>query len=203
MPITCRATTRAPYTWGSRDMVERLLKKFVLKGSSRKNFATRADNSSLATDQECGQRDVDVVYRYLFRTRINQNQHQTLAIMETCVLIPPEYSLVLRPHNGHKALDASKNGILSANGGTEAKKKSDENGNRFHEMNVCVWSNQYIRKGTYFLPFQGTIRLDRLEVYSLLDDNDVSIERVKPIDHIIATLLGSEQCRVGTRRSRD
>jgi hypothetical protein len=84
--------------------------------------------------------------------------------METCVLIPPEFSLVLRPRE---------NGITTSicNG---YKRKQDKNSSRMYEMGVCVWSNQHIRKGNCFLPFQGTIRLDRLEVYSLLDDNDVS-----------------------------
>ena len=82
--------------------------------------------------------------------------------METCVLIPPEFSLVLRPRD---------NGLTSPirNGFKKNKDKST-----LYEMGVCVWSNQNIPKGTCFLPFQGTIRLDRLEVYSLLDDNDVS-----------------------------
>lgn len=45
------------------------------------------------------------------------------------------------------------------------------------ETGVCVYSNQSIPKGTCFLPFQGTIRLDRLDVYSLLNDDDVSIKK--------------------------
>ncbi|XP_023224953.1 zinc finger protein 391-like [Centruroides sculpturatus] len=66
--------------------------------------------------------------------------------METCVLIPPEFSLVLT---------------------------TDTNSNRLYEMGVRVWSNQAIAKGSRFRPSQGTIRLDKLEVYSLLNDNDI------------------------------
>jgi len=84
--------------------------------------------------------------------------------METCVLIPPEFSLVLRPRENSITTTPICNGY----------KKKDKNSSRMYEMGVCVWSNQHIRKGSCFLPFQGTIRLDRLEVYSLLDDNDVS-----------------------------
>ncbi|XP_076334403.1 uncharacterized protein LOC143238231 [Tachypleus tridentatus] len=69
--------------------------------------------------------------------------------METCVLIPPELSLVLSTIN------------------------SDKNANRLYEMGVRVWSNQSIFPKRTFSPFQGTIRLDRLEVYSCLEDNDI------------------------------
>jgi len=83
--------------------------------------------------------------------------------METCVLIPSEFSLVLCPNKDSKE-----------NHNSLERRKGDDNINRLYEMNVCVWSNQYIPKGTFFLPFQGTIRLDRLEVHSLLMKNDVS-----------------------------
>lgn len=83
--------------------------------------------------------------------------------METCVLIPSEFSLVLRPRESN---------IVPLPNGFKLNHKSPKES--IYEMDVCVWSNQHIKKGSYFLPFQGTIRLDRLEVYSLLDDNDVS-----------------------------
>ncbi|XP_076322373.1 uncharacterized protein LOC143231676 isoform X2 [Tachypleus tridentatus] len=68
--------------------------------------------------------------------------------METCVLIPPEFSLVLiSPLNTRVSHTC--------------------------EMGVCVWSNQKISRGRRFLPFQGTLRLDKLEVYSYLDESDV------------------------------
>lgn len=69
--------------------------------------------------------------------------------METCVLIPQEFSLVLT------AADARANKKLP-------------------EMNVNVWTNTRIPQGTLIYPFQGTIRLDKLEVYGYLEDNDVS-----------------------------
>ncbi|XP_075225480.1 uncharacterized protein LOC142326720 [Lycorma delicatula] len=68
--------------------------------------------------------------------------------METCVLIPQEFSLVLT------AADARVN-------------------KKIPEMNVHVWTNARIPQGTLIYPFQGTIRLDKLEVYSYLEDNDI------------------------------
>lgn len=66
--------------------------------------------------------------------------------METCVLIPTEFSLVLT---------------------TSPTSKKPYNG-------ASVWSNQRIPRGTRFLPFQGTVRLDKLDIYSNLEDTDVS-----------------------------
>lgn len=66
--------------------------------------------------------------------------------METCVLIPQEFSLCVR----------------------------DSIGRRASEPEVSVWSNSRISQGTLCYPFQGTIRLDKLEVYGQLDDDDVS-----------------------------
>lgn len=83
--------------------------------------------------------------------------------METCVLIPPEFSLILTQDSSQ---DKTKND--SINGGSKKRKF-------FYEMGVRVWSNQSIPQGTRFMPFNGTIRLDKLEVYSTLDDSDVSI----------------------------
>ncbi|KAF7274542.1 hypothetical protein GWI33_012812 [Rhynchophorus ferrugineus] len=66
--------------------------------------------------------------------------------METCVLIPQEFSLCLRPQD------------KAANGDPE----------------VSVWSNSSIAQGSLCYPFQGTIRIDKLDVYGTLDDEDVS-----------------------------
>ncbi|GAB6025184.1 hypothetical protein CHUAL_010607 [Chamberlinius hualienensis] len=66
--------------------------------------------------------------------------------METCVLIPSEFSLVLTT--------------------------SPTPTGQFREMGVRVWTNERIPRGTKFYPFQGTIRLDKLEIYSYLDDGD-------------------------------
>ncbi|XP_054264075.1 zinc finger protein 227-like isoform X2 [Macrosteles quadrilineatus] len=66
--------------------------------------------------------------------------------METCVLIPQEFSLVLTPGFAKK---------------------------RGPDVGVSVWTNAKIPQGTLIYPFQGTIRLDKLEVYSYLDDNDI------------------------------
>lgn len=71
--------------------------------------------------------------------------------METCVLIPQEFSLVLDSRIPKK---------------------------RGPEVSVTVWTNAKIPQGTLIYPFQGTIRLDKLEVYSYLDDNDVSLPKL-------------------------
>ncbi|XP_076325077.1 uncharacterized protein LOC143233077 isoform X2 [Tachypleus tridentatus] len=68
--------------------------------------------------------------------------------METCVLIPAEFSLVLISSLDRKVSSA-------------------------YELRVCVWSNEKIQRGRRFLPFQGTLRLDKLDVYGYLEDSDV------------------------------
>lgn len=40
--------------------------------------------------------------------------------------------------------------------------------------NVTVWSNQRIAQGTVYYPFQGTVRIDKLNVFSTATDDDVS-----------------------------
>ncbi|KAG8223583.1 hypothetical protein J437_LFUL004101 [Ladona fulva] len=95
--------------------------------------------------------------------------------METCVLIPQEFSLVLT------AATASVDGRRGAgiNASTAGLAVEDRNANRLFEMRVDVWSNTRIPQGAVVYPFQGTIRLDKLEVYSYLDDNDEDIAKVK------------------------
>lgn len=66
--------------------------------------------------------------------------------METLVLIPQELSLALRP------------------GGARGK-----------EASVSVWTSTEIQRGALLYPFQGTIRIDKLHVYSYVPDHDVSI----------------------------
>lgn len=66
--------------------------------------------------------------------------------METLVLIPQELSLALRP-----------------------------GGARGREASVNVWSSTEIARGTALYPFQGTIRIDKLHVYSYVPDHDVSM----------------------------
>lgn len=39
---------------------------------------------------------------------------------------------------------------------------------------VTVWSNQRIAQGTIYYPFQGTVRIDKLNVFSTASDDDVS-----------------------------
>lgn len=40
--------------------------------------------------------------------------------------------------------------------------------------NVTVWSNQRIAQGTLYYPFQGTVRIDKLNVFSTAGEDDVS-----------------------------
>lgn len=66
--------------------------------------------------------------------------------METCVLIPQEFALAV------------------TGSGARASK----------EPTVSVWSTNRIPQGSLCYPFQGTIRIDKLDVYSQLDESDVS-----------------------------
>ncbi|CAG9129002.1 unnamed protein product [Plutella xylostella] len=63
--------------------------------------------------------------------------------METLVLIPQELSLALRP-----------------------------GGARGREASVSVWSSVEMSRGALLYPFQGTIRIDKLHVYSYVPDHD-------------------------------
>lgn len=71
--------------------------------------------------------------------------------METQVLIPQELSLVLTAPGGRKS----------------------------GEQVASVFALVEIPKGTVLHPFQGTVRIDKLEIYSCLDENDVSNHSVK------------------------
>lgn len=72
--------------------------------------------------------------------------------METCVLIPQELSLVITSPNDEK----------------HERRKYPDN------ISVNVWTNSTISQGTLIYPFQGTIRLDTLDIHNYLDYNDVS-----------------------------
>ncbi|KPI92902.1 hypothetical protein RR46_14123 [Papilio xuthus] len=67
--------------------------------------------------------------------------------METLVLIPQELSLALRP-----------------------------GGARGREASVSVWTSTELQRGSLLYPFQGTIRIDKLHVYSYVADHDPFIE---------------------------
>lgn len=77
--------------------------------------------------------------------------------METQVLIPQEFSLVLTAPGGKKS----------------------------HEQVASVFSSARIQQGTVLHPFQGTVRTDKLEIYSYLDENDVS--KMNPCQVLFAT----------------
>lgn len=77
--------------------------------------------------------------------------------METCVLIPKEFSLALaNDRSNYKGLFKNDSGSLVT------------------DVRISVWSNVLIPAGTLIYPFQGSIRFDKIDLYSLLDDNDVS-----------------------------
>ncbi|KAG5683406.1 hypothetical protein PVAND_012690 [Polypedilum vanderplanki] len=38
---------------------------------------------------------------------------------------------------------------------------------------VTVWSNQRIPQGAIFYPFQGTVRIDKLNVFSTISEDDI------------------------------
>lgn len=46
---------------------------------------------------------------------------------------------------------------------------------KLSQDDVSVWSNRHISQGTIYYPFQGTVRFDRLNVYSLINEDDVSL----------------------------
>ncbi|KAJ1526698.1 hypothetical protein ONE63_008278 [Megalurothrips usitatus] len=84
--------------------------------------------------------------------------------METCVLIPQEFSLVLSsPGSPHSDRMDALDGVYLKN----------HNNNDVHRESVSVWTNARIPQGTVVYPFQGTVRLDTLDVYSQLHDADV------------------------------
>lgn len=86
--------------------------------------------------------------------------------METCVLIPQELSLAVT------AAGARNSG----------------------EQMVSVWSSSRIKQGELYYPFQGTVRIDKLNIYSYIDNEDVSTKNIT----LIFILLFScrNQCRV-------
>lgn len=71
--------------------------------------------------------------------------------METCVLIPQEFSLA-----------ATAAGARSSG-----------------EQMVSVWSSSRIKQGELYYPFQGTVRIDKLNIHSYIDNDDVSTTKSK------------------------
>lgn len=91
--------------------------------------------------------------------------------METCVLIPQEFSLVLSSPPGSPRDDR-----LDALDGVYLKNHNNNDVLKGHREPVTVWTNARIPQGTVVYPFQGTVRLDTLAVYSQLHDADVSTD---------------------------
>lgn len=91
----------------------------------------------------------------------SSRRDHALEAMETFVLIPKELSLVLcEKESGTSSAMLPQHQAPSENVRKEAS--------------AAVWSNSRITRGTRFLPFQGTVRLDKLDVFGTLDRNDVS-----------------------------
>ncbi|GBP20410.1 hypothetical protein EVAR_14659_1 [Eumeta japonica] len=87
--------------------------------------------------------------------------------METLVLIPQELSLALRT------------------GGARA------------EASASVWSSAELARGTLLYPFQGTIRIDKLHVYSYVPDSDrTTIQPSRCSNHppTITHVVGGVRC---------
>ncbi|CAO1382582.1 unnamed protein product [Diamesa tonsa] len=65
--------------------------------------------------------------------------------METCVLIPQDFSLVLTAPGAKKS----------------------------REQVASVWSTSRIQQGTLCYPFQGTVRIDKLNIHSYVEEDDI------------------------------
>ena len=78
------------------------------------------------------------------------------SVMYACVLIPRSLSLVLTLH---------------------------PNPGNMLEMSAAVWANVHLHQGHVFFPDEGELRLDQLEVYSVLADNDVSMSALSVCLH--------------------
>lgn len=75
--------------------------------------------------------------------------------METCVLIPQELSLAV----------------------TSAGARNSG------EQTVSVWSSTRIKQGEMYYPFQGTVRIDKLNILSYVSDEDVSTHHFSNLIH--------------------
>lgn len=70
-------------------------------------------------------------------------------------------------------------------------------GARRSEPEVSVWTNSLIVQGSLCYPFQGTIRLDKLEVYGHLDEDDVSTRFFKILQFLLTLNGGSNWNLIG------
>lgn len=90
-------------------------------------------------------RDIQILHesRDFWKDNLKAVKQRT---METCVVIPKEFSLAATAAGARNSA----------------------------EQSVSVWSSQRIRQGDMFLPSQGTVRYDKLNIYSYVSDEDVS-----------------------------
>lgn len=86
--------------------------------------------------------------------------------METQVLIPQEFSLVVHASGARHSA----------------------------EPNVSVWTTDRINQGALFYPFQGTVRIDNLDMYSYIDEEDVSVGERVVIAHACVRMLRHFGC---------
>lgn len=75
--------------------------------------------------------------------------------METCVLIPQEFSLAVTAAGARSSGDQT----------------------------VSVWSSTRIKQGEMYYPFQGTVRIDKLNILSYVSDEDVSTTIFQSYSH--------------------
>lgn len=107
--------------------------------------------------------------------------------METCVLIPQEFSLAISPAQHKSGRENSTNGRSHPIHGNDSESRKDvdmENGTTILEAEtqekqcteqmISVWSSVDIPQGTLCHAFQGTVRIGKLDCYDYLDENDVS-----------------------------
>lgn len=86
--------------------------------------------------------------------------------METCVLIPQDFSLVLTAPGAKKS----------------------------REQVASVWSTSRIQQGTLCYPFQGTVRIDKLNIHSYVEEDDVSFSLFLSILCYVRILKAMHEC---------
>lgn len=87
-----------------------------------------------------------LVYFFVFLIFRVYKLNKKIIKMETSVLIPQDFSLAMSPTSPGSP-----------------------------EQIITVWSTNEIPQGSLFYPFQGTIRIDNLDTFKYLEDEDVSI----------------------------
>lgn len=114
--------------------------------------------------------------------------------METCVLIPQEFSLAISPaqhKTGVTSRENSVNGSTHTTHGNDPESRKNVNmengttiletevqGKQYTEQMISVWSSVDIPQGTLCHAFQGTVRIGKLDCYDYLNEDDVSRKNI-------------------------